>query len=298
MRTLALALTLAAAVSAGLAQTKDGPVRQPANEIGKQAQPANPLPKAADPKAVAILDRLEKAGDLYQRLQANVKVHLRDAVENRIQTGVVKYEAGTKVQPAKFAVNFESFQRDDLPATKDPIDYAFDGQWFTIVKHKAQQMTRFQVARPGQAVQPLAIGQGPFPLPLGQKTDEVLKYFTVTTEMARLRRPDQEIPKNADYVLLTTKPEHLKRLGFVYLEIWVDRTTNLPVKVVQHEGTPGGAMTKAISATLSEEKKVDGFEPATFFPPRKIGWSYDVKPLEALPTAAPAPAAPAPAAGR
>ena len=68
------------------------------------------------------------------------------------------------------------------------MDWAFDGQFLTEVKHRIKQQTRYQLAAEGQKIEPMRLGKGPFPLPFGQKVEEVVKYFDVTSR-GEVRRP-------------------------------------------------------------------------------------------------------------
>ncbi len=246
----------------------------------------NPPPKPED----RILQRLEKAGDEHQRLQADVRFEDRDRLtgDHIIRTGTVSYQKADGDHSGRFAIAFDTVQHgQDAQAIRDRVDYAFDGQWFSILKHRAKQQMRFQVARNDQVVAPLKIGKGPFPLPIGQKAKEVKKYFQVTTSPPRLSRPQIEELPEADYVCLTVKPQYLKEMDFVVLEMWVDRKTGLPVRVISHKGArPSRRAIKRYGVyRLRNIQKPEQFAQDKFLPPRRRGWAYDVKPLPAPPPA-------------
>jgi outer membrane lipoprotein-sorting protein len=110
---------------------------------------------------------------------------------------------------------------------KEKIDYIFDGQYLTEDNYKLKTRTRYQLAAKGETIEPLRIGQGPFPMPFGQKTADILEYLTPFT-----RKPTEKDPKNTDYIKLLPNKQNKDSVNFIRLEMWVDKTTNLPVKIV------------------------------------------------------------------
>ena len=66
-------------------------------------------------------------------------------------------------------IAFETLRQGAGRKIRAKVDYAFDGQWFTVAKHRIRQMTRYQVAVKGEHVEPMRLGKGPFPLPFGAR---------------------------------------------------------------------------------------------------------------------------------
>jgi hypothetical protein len=67
--------------------------------------------------------------------------------------------------------------------------YVFDGQWLAEIDHGAKQFIKHQVVAPGRTLDPLKLGEGPFPLPVGQPRAEVLARFDVTATAAPTEGP-------------------------------------------------------------------------------------------------------------
>jgi len=88
------------------------------------------------------------------------------------------------------------------------------------------QITR-QVLKPGQKLDPLKLGEGPFPLPIGQDREEVLKNFEVTQ-----LGPDKDDP--TDLVHLVLKPKTGTRFAkkFELIDVFVDQKSKFPVRIV------------------------------------------------------------------
>jgi len=55
----------------------------------------------------------------------------------------------------------------------------------------------------------------------------ILEYLIPVT-----RKPTEKDPKNTDYIKLLPNNKNKERVDFVRLEMWVDKTTSLPVKIV------------------------------------------------------------------
>lgn len=239
---------------------------------------------AITPQARAILDALEKSGEKYTTTLADVVFTVEDRAvgDAEERSGAVIYAKASADAPARFRISFATLKQGELEAIQKPsfkplnikVDYAFDGMWLTKADHKLKQLDRYQVAAKGEKVEPLRIGKGPFPLPFGQKADDVLKYFAVTTRPVT----DKDVP-NADYLKLVTLPEHQKDINFSALEMWVDRATGLPVKAVSQERKKG----ELVKVSTAEFKNVQTNKPVedkVFEIPREIGWQVNVRPLD------------------
>jgi len=240
--------------------------------------PAKPQ-AATDPAVVKILRDLEKAGQKYGTIRADIdyNVRMRTLGDSEDRTGWVAYRKSDEKTPAHFRVTFETLKQGAGKKLRDVVDYAFDGQWLTVAKHRIKTMTLYQLAAEGQRIEPLRIGKGPFPLPFGQKADDVLKYFTATR-----RRSFGTDPKNSTGIRLTVRPERAKEMSVQRLDMWIDRTTHLPVKLKSRDKSRND--TTVTFKNIQTNKAV----PASVFRiPRKLGWETIRRPLEAGRVAAP-----------
>lgn len=242
---------------------------------GRAQTPSAPPVKEPppDPQAMAILHRLEAAGNKYATLRAElfyrVEQRLTGDVETR--TGWVAFQQETDQQPPKFRVTFQTLQLDRGPKREQVIDYIFDGHWLTVAKHAIKTMTRYQVAAEGEKVQALRIGKGPFPVPFGQKTEDIVRYLLPST-----RKAAASDPPNTDYLLLTPKPGRKKVVNFTKLELWVDRKTNLPVKVRTRDDSKNVTTVEFKDIQTHAELK-----PALFAMDKPAGWTQTIERLDA-----------------
>lgn len=236
-----------------------------------QTQPATTTAPAADAESKKILDRLEQAGQKYQTVQADVKYHvlMRELGDSETRTGQVKFKLADKNHPARFYIRFDTLRQGAGRKLADKVEYAFDGQWLTEAKHRVKQMTRYQVAAKGERADPLKLGRGPFPIPFGQRAEDVIKHFKVTT-----RETKKTDPKNTDYLKLIRRKAYSDKINFTHMEMWIDRKTNLPVKVVSRDKNKD-----VTTVTFTNVKTNRKFDDKTFHLPRKLGWEYRVKRL-------------------
>jgi hypothetical protein len=143
--------------------------------------------------AAEFLLRLENAGKGLKTLQANLR---RTRFFPDIEGGgkqewqgrlIYDTSLSTPESPVRrFQINFEFTVRDGNIRNNDRTSWIFDGQWLTEINPEAKQMHRRQITPPGQRIDPLALGEGAFPLPIGQQRDKILERFD-----AELLAPDR-----------------------------------------------------------------------------------------------------------
>ena len=204
-----------------------------------------------DPAAWAILERLEKAGEKYATLRADLdyQVDSRMTGDKELRTGEVAYQKKTKAQPAKYRVLFKTLRLDEGPRTKRKIDYIFDGRFVIRDDYKIKTRTKWEVS-PEDAKNALKIGKGPFPVPFGQKASDMVQYLRATT-----RQPIKKDPPNTDYLKLVPRKGHGKDVNFVLLEMWVDRKTNLPIKIKSRDNSKN--ITTVVFKNIQTQSKID-----------------------------------------
>lgn len=265
---------------------------QPTTAPAAQSQPAS-RPTSAPTPEMQILNRLEKAGDKFPAVTAKLTYVFRDRLvgDAEIRTGTVSYLRGKEKSPARFQVDFRTLQTSPKvkPLAHRQV-YAFDGMWLSVLKYLPKQITRYQVARKGQRVEPLRIGRGPFPLPFGQKAADVLKYFVPTTKKVSLRVGTvPKAPANADYIGLIRRTSRADEMKYALLEMWVDRKTDLPVLLIAYEGKrlSRRGVTKVTSVQFTDVQTSEKLPESVFYPRKPIGWKERIEPLRGATQTAP-----------
>lgn len=90
---------------------------------------------------------------------------------------------GTTRAKRTFAVRFETLTiPDEQGAVRhdDESLWIFDGQWLIEKREAERQFVKRQIARPEDPVDPLRLGEGPLPIPIGQKKADILARYEVT----------------------------------------------------------------------------------------------------------------------
>jgi outer membrane lipoprotein-sorting protein len=240
----------------------------------RPTQPATTSSPSVDPAARKVLDELEKAGETYQTISSDIdyQVYMSEVGDMETRTGSVIYRKGDANATARFRIQFNTLRQGEDAKVKpreDKVEYAFDGTWLNVAKHSIKQMTRYQVAAPGERVELLKIGKGPFPLPFGQKADDVVRHFEVT-----LVPPKQTDPKDTDHLRLITREGSRKEINFRSLEMWVDRKTPLPVRIISADRKDNITTVDFKNVKTNVQVKDDTFH---ILPP--VGWELILKRL-------------------
>ncbi len=201
------------------------------------AAPAAPPPpgevvtelRVVDPQADAWLRRIEAAGEGVKALHAEVRYDRNNGLTGSKQRrfGHLSYQAGP---PSRFAVYFDRLLTGRR-SEKEEKWYIYDGRWIVERIEGEKVFIKHRVVRPegesgeGEARDPLALGEGPFPVPVGQKREEILRRFEVSVLDA-----SADDPENTVRLRLTPRAGH--RIDFTSIDLWYDRDTLLPRRVL------------------------------------------------------------------
>jgi hypothetical protein len=270
----AVGLLLGACAAAGQTVPPGAPAVRAAGAPAPASRPATwPASQPVDPNALRILQDLETAGQKYATLQADVRLHVEKTLvgDEETSTGKIIVARGGPSAPDRFYVRFDTLQQGDGPTRKEVVEYALDGQWVTLAKHAIKDLKRWQVSYPGQKVELLRLGKGPFQIPFGQKADDVLTYFHPTT-----RPPARGDPNGTLYVNLVTRPQFKDEIDYIQTQMWVDRQSLLPVKVVTFNKNKD--ITTVTFSNVQTNPKVDE---KLFIIDYKAsdGWTITIEPL-------------------
>lgn len=159
----------------------------PATGTIKVVQPAE-TPKPGEPlkfaSAEALLTALETADKGMKSLSSEILYDRLFELEGDRQTrkGTLLFRnasvgADGKPLPRAFAIRFEWMQAGER-LEKRANWYVFDGQWLLETWPDEKRFKRRQLVAPGEVFDPLKIGEGPLPIPIGQKKDDILARYT------------------------------------------------------------------------------------------------------------------------
>lgn len=229
-RTVATSQPTSAAVSTQPTTTTSAPASRPSTLTTTQPTSV-PAAATASPEVERILDRLEKKRDEIRDFQSEIRYQLYEVIPDakRTQTGIMRYRAGTEKSRARFMVYFDSLYQDaDDIRIKQKEWYCFDGRMFREIREHTKNAIDREVVHEGEKIDPFELGQGPFPMPFGQKKVEMLRNFDVVMK---------NDPKQADidHIVLTPKGETRLAKQYKRIEFFLAKNDQIPRQVVSED---------------------------------------------------------------
>jgi outer membrane lipoprotein-sorting protein len=194
-------------------------------------KPPHPTPLSAASTLDEILDALDARGQNLQSFTADVSLTEGDASLANEQTRRGKVLFQDRNGQARLRVTFT--ERDTGKRVfEEKIEYLLDNGWLTDRTYSKSIQVKREVLRPGEKINLLKLGEGPFPLPIGQKKESVKEQFEV-----KKIAPTKSDPADTAHVLLTPKPETKLAKKFDTIDVWVDFKTHMPARIdtVQEE---------------------------------------------------------------
>ena len=243
-------------------------------------QPAD-APEASDKlTAEDLLVLLERSTDDLRDFEADLTYYKWDELlqQQQIRTGHLIYQVRPADGSKRFAIIFERLFVG-ARARDHRKHYIFDGSWLVEKDHEAKQFIKRQIVPPGRRFDPLKLGEGPFPIPIGQPRDEVLASF----EVALAEVPADGLLSKLSGVyglVLTPKLGTHEAKDLSRAELFYDRETLLPrgINVVETNGDSKTVLLRDLKRNLGvDESKLDTSEPD----PKE--WQIDIRPWRAQP---------------
>ncbi|MFO0837558.1 MAG: hypothetical protein U1D55_03460 [Phycisphaerae bacterium] len=231
---------------------------------------------ALSPEVDRILTRMEerKVDDLRAEVTWETRFTIDDPDEAAKKVGELWFQDG-KPAPrfmARFKKKISGKRVDNLDE-----QHLFDGFWFTERDGETKSVTKRQVRRADDPMNPYKIGQGTFPLPFGQKKADILREFDV-----KLEASGADAPENTDHLRLMPRAD--SDLGRIYgrVEFWVAREgkiSGLPVKVRAEKRNGTGRVDSVITVTFGDAQLNQGLSSSMFKIDVPPGFDFSEEPL-------------------
>ena len=222
-----LSLACAAQQPAGAPAPAPSPATTPAPAASsEEPAPATDARLTRDAELDRILDALDRRGRDLRSLAADVTLTETDAAlgENVTRTGSFALE----IQPdgsARSRVTFNDKVANNRK-TQEKIEYLLDGPNLIDRTYRTRTQVTRQVLRPGEKLNLLKLGEGPFPLPIGQDTEEVHRLF----EASKVQ-PEPEDPPDTVHIRLIPRPDSQFADRFNSIDAWVDLADHMPKRI-------------------------------------------------------------------
>lgn len=252
-------------------------------------QGATQAPPVATPATTAsevdkILDAMEIQGATMKDYTASATMEKFEALtdEREVRRGrvVVRGPSGADRQ---IGIAFDEFIDSDGRGSTDSRRFVFDRGWLWELDPARKQAIRRQLAREGEPFDPLRVGEGPFPVPLGQPKRDVLREFTVAMTI---------VPDAPFFRSLTTAKDSTTTLTSLRLvpRAGTAMARDTAAMTIILEGAsfmPRGVEVEAINGNRTRVLLRDGrlnlgldeTALALLAPPSTEGWKIDNRPL-------------------
>lgn len=237
--------------------------------------------------AEALLDALETADAGIDTLESPIVYRKFFAIQSDEQrrAGTLYFQTDRPAEQSRgidvrrFAVSFDELTVADR---REKIDqqYTFDGEWVVEKTPADRQFTKRQVVPPGEDFDPLRIGEGPFPVPIGQRKADILERFD-----AELRPPQDGLTDPALVALaeqrgliqlrLTPRPGTAESRDFEQIRIWYEPGGKLLPRIARTV-TPIGDESEVVLLKPVVNKPIAPAIFSTATPPPEEGWNISI----------------------
>ncbi len=130
-----------------------------------------------------LLDALERADADIHTFQSDIVYDRRMTLQGDIQVRWGRlYFSSPRNQADNirtFGIHFDALAYDDA-IHEEQQTWVFDGEWLVERRLREKQYIARQIAAPGEGVDPLRLGEGPLPIPIGQKKADILARYEVS----------------------------------------------------------------------------------------------------------------------
>lgn len=236
------------------------------------APEVTPLPENAS--IDTVLDALDQRGKSMKEFTANVQLTTEDTAigDSNTRKGQVFFKKLGDSGDAKLNVVLNSqIKKDGSKYMEVPskLQYLLENGWLYDLDFAKKIRNERQVSKPGDKVNLLKLGEGPFPLPIGQSKEDVHKSFDVTMTPAAKGDPDNTIH-------LQLKPREGTPLAkrFSKIDVWVDRATNMPTRIDTLDAA--GSEQRSTQLTNIVVNPKGGLKNDDFALPNTNGWNVHV----------------------
>ncbi|MCC7145855.1 MAG: hypothetical protein IT443_05370 [Phycisphaeraceae bacterium] len=273
-------------------------VSPPADETSAPAQGI-----VTSPQAEEWLDRIAKRHRSLKTLKATLVYDRLQGIlgDKQRRFGTLFYTAGP---PGKFALHFDRLLVDERLEKQDRW-YIFDGHWLIERLDERHQFLAHEIvpprstpgSTPGSAPgsdgvneprtsvsgdsppansdatkspDPLALGQGPFAVPISPDKDRLLRRFSaVVIESA------EDDPANSVHLRLYPKPG--ARIDYTQVDSWYDRDSLMPLRVRTIDDSENESL---VQLSKVEENPMLDEKLFNTKPPTERGWEVQISPWE------------------
>ena len=198
-----------------------------------------------------VLDALDARGQGLEAFTADVHQSDTDAATGDSQTriGKVWYQGGDS---PRIRVTFDKRQVNNKKITDEKVEYLLVGGNLIDRNYQKKMQTTRKILKPGEKLNLFKLGEGQFPLPIGQKKEDVHANFDVTKIDAKKDDP-------ADTVHLQLKPKAGSKFAekFKSIDVWAGLSDSMPRRIETLDGNETTDRTTDLSNVVINPKLSD-----------------------------------------
>ena len=172
-----------------------------------------------------ILTKLQARSDGLKDIRCQVHFVENDKINlsKRTKIGTLRFMM-SEPNP-QFLVHFKRIEFDGLLGKQEW--YLFDGRWLYTAIERLKQVTKQELAQPGERLDLFNLEKAPFPVPFGHKKETILRHFDV-----ELAPPAHGDPPGTDHIVCVPKATSELRRRYEKLELFVKKDVHLPSRIV------------------------------------------------------------------
>ncbi len=162
-----------------------------------------------------------------------------------------------------FQVRFDTIEADGKQWT-EARTFILRGEWFIEKLEQQKQMFKRRVIAPGEKIDPLRIGEGPFPVPIGQKRADIIARFTAEMvpsldglPVEKMKDATKERYNDSYQLKLTPRPGTQEAKDFREVRFWYTKSNLVPMHV-KTMNTSGGSDEVVLANIKVNEKLPEG----------------------------------------
>jgi len=195
----------------------------------KPQSPPTPATSQSGRNLDAILDALDARGRNLKDLSADVSLTTTDTSlgESSVRSGTLLLQNQADGDTRIHIVFDQVIEGNKIRKTK--TEYLLADEFLYDRNYTKKQQVKRQVREKGEKTSPIKLGEGPFPLPIGQSKEEVYRQFDVELPASA---PDGETPPpDTEHVRLIPHKGTRMARQFPTIDIWVDTHNDMPVRI-------------------------------------------------------------------
>lgn len=226
-----------------------------------------------------LLAALDEADSKLKNFSARILYRKVQGLLGDKQTryGQLYFQQDAETKIKQFCVKFNRLELGNA-VEEESRDFIFDGRWLVERINDEKHFIRREVVRPGETFDALSL-DGPFPLPIGQSKETVLKRFEATlltpeTE-GRLQNCYKLFLKPKAKVQIDTETGRLTDETIDDLTLWYDKVSLLPIEVLINETSGDTKTMKLVDLVINADLDPQLFN--TTPPGPNDGWRVTIE---------------------